>query len=133
MVGIPLVFFGNPICDCFLDTDIIINILSTDDNNPSDFKMPIWLIVGATRGIGLEFVRQLLRRGDRVLATTREVAKASQLWSLAGSSAAAACRLIECDVMREDSIIVGDAAPALQSTSDGLFRGLWGIYSPWET
>ncbi len=82
--------------------------------------MPTWLIVGATRGIGLEFVRQLLRRGDRVLATTREVAKASQLWSLAGSSAAAACRLIECDVTREDSIIVGDAAPALQSTSNGL-------------
>ena len=68
--------------------------------------MPTWVIVGATRGIGLEFVRQLLGRGDRVLATTREASKASSLWKLAGDAPLGACRLLECDVTIETSIIV---------------------------
>ena len=79
---------------------------------PPNNNMSTWLIVGATHGLGLEFVRQLLRRGDRVLATTNEIEKASQLWTLAGASPTAACRLLECDVIREESIIVGDAARA---------------------
>jgi len=29
------------------------------------------LVTGANRGIGLEFVRQMLARGDRVIATAR--------------------------------------------------------------
>lgn len=87
------------------------------DYTPSH-NMSTWLIVGATHGIGLEFVRQLLRRGDRVLATTHDVAKASQLWTLAGASATAACRLLECDVMREESIIVGDAVRAFHVSSN---------------
>ncbi len=31
--------------------------------------MAIWVIVGASRGIGLEWVRQLLARGDYVYAS----------------------------------------------------------------
>ncbi len=31
--------------------------------------MGIWVIVGASRGIGLEWVRQLLARGDFVYAS----------------------------------------------------------------
>ena len=65
----------------------------------------IWVVVGASRGIGLEWVRQLLARGDHVLATVRDVAKASQLWTLAGS-AAGRCQLFECDVALEASINV---------------------------
>lgn len=68
--------------------------------------MATWIIVGATSGIGLEFVRQLLERGDRVLATTRETSKASQLWTLAGAAPLGLCRLLECDVTVETSIIV---------------------------
>jgi NAD(P)-dependent dehydrogenase (short-subunit alcohol dehydrogenase family) len=30
-----------------------------------------WLIVGSSRGIGLEFVKQLLAKGERILATVR--------------------------------------------------------------
>jgi len=37
------------------------------------------LVTGANRGLGLEFVRQLLARGDRVLATCREPGRAQAL------------------------------------------------------
>ncbi len=42
------------------------------------------LVTGANRGLGLEFVRQLLARGDRVVATCRHPGKASELNALAG-------------------------------------------------
>lgn len=42
------------------------------------------LITGANRGLGLEFVRQLLARGERVVATCRNPGKASALNALAG-------------------------------------------------
>lgn len=41
------------------------------------------LITGANRGIGLEFVRQYLDRGDRVFATARQPAEADALNRLA--------------------------------------------------
>lgn len=66
-----------------------------------------WLIVGASRGIGHEFVRQLLKRGDRVLATTRQGgAKANQIWSEARDDGN--CRMFSCDVSSEKSIKVRD-------------------------
>ncbi|RZA17128.1 MAG: SDR family oxidoreductase [Lysobacteraceae bacterium] len=43
------------------------------------------LVTGANRGIGLEFARQLLQRGDRVVATCRHPGKAALLNTLAGS------------------------------------------------
>lgn len=42
------------------------------------------LVTGANRGIGLAFVRQLLTRGDRVVATCRHPGKATALNTLAG-------------------------------------------------
>jgi NAD(P)-dependent dehydrogenase (short-subunit alcohol dehydrogenase family) len=42
------------------------------------------LVTGANRGLGLEFARQLLARGDRVIATCRHTGKASALNLLAG-------------------------------------------------
>ncbi len=44
----------------------------------------IAVVTGANRGIGLEFVRQLLARGDRVLATCRRPGKATELNALTG-------------------------------------------------
>jgi NAD(P)-dependent dehydrogenase (short-subunit alcohol dehydrogenase family) len=41
------------------------------------------LITGANRGIGLEFARQYLERGDRVVATARDPKKANELNALA--------------------------------------------------
>ncbi|MCJ1465324.1 hypothetical protein MMC07_003941 [Pseudocyphellaria aurata] len=66
--------------------------------------MSTWVIVGATRGIGLEFVRQILERGEQVFATARNATRASQLWSLAGAAPLGACRLLECDVTEDASI-----------------------------
>lgn len=69
-----------------------------------------WIIVGATCGIGLEFVRQLLHRGERVIATVRSTSKASQLWTLTASAAEPGwrswCRLLECDLTVDESINV---------------------------
>ncbi|MFS8063122.1 MAG: SDR family oxidoreductase [Luteimonas sp.] len=42
------------------------------------------LVTGANRGLGLEFVRQLLARGDRVVASCRHPGKAGALNQLAG-------------------------------------------------
>ena len=42
------------------------------------------LVTGANRGLGLEFVRQLLARGDRVVATARHPGKATALGRFGG-------------------------------------------------
>lgn len=71
--------------------------------------MPTWLIVGASRGIGLEFVRQLLERGDQVIAAVRDPYRASALWQLAASRSnlrPGACLIQQCDVTDEASIDV---------------------------
>ena len=40
------------------------------------------LVTGTNRGLGLEFVTQYLARGDRVIATARDLEKASKLQAL---------------------------------------------------
>lgn len=65
--------------------------------------MATWLVVGASRGLGLEFVRQLLARGDLVLATVRDPPKAAELWQIAGNSAGK-CQLLLCDVSDDANI-----------------------------
>ncbi|HSR66161.1 MAG TPA: SDR family NAD(P)-dependent oxidoreductase, partial [Xanthomonadaceae bacterium] len=42
------------------------------------------LVTGANRGLGLEFTRQLLARGDHVVATARHPGRATALNALAG-------------------------------------------------
>lgn len=68
--------------------------------------MTTWIVVGASRGIGLEFVRQLVDQGEYVYATVRDITKASELWSLAGAAPRANCQLLEVDVSSEASIVV---------------------------
>lgn len=63
-----------------------------------------WLIVGASRGIGLEFARQLLARGHTVIATARAPITESKLWKLNEDLHDAKLRVLECDVSDERSI-----------------------------
>jgi NAD(P)-dependent dehydrogenase (short-subunit alcohol dehydrogenase family) len=66
-----------------------------------------WLIIGASRGIGLEFVRQLLDQGHQVIAAVRNRQTANQIWQLsAQQSRPGACVIEECDITSEDSIDV---------------------------
>lgn len=65
-----------------------------------------YLIVGASRGIGLEFVRQLLARGDQVIAAVRDPFKANDLYRLSYGTRPGALVIHQCDVTREDSINV---------------------------
>lgn len=73
----------------------------------------IWVIVGASRDIGLELVTQLLARGDQVIATARspsanpsplEMETASRLWSLTGGLNGSNLTILECCIDDEDSI-----------------------------
>ena len=79
--------------------------------------MQTYLIVGASRGIGLEFVRQVLAQADQVIATVRDPAKASELWALAAAAPHGACRLLLCDVSSEDSIVVSLNSASSQDAS----------------
>lgn len=59
-----------------------------------------YLIVGASRGIGLEFTRQLLQRQCQVIAVVRDPNTASKLWQVTGSiiTRPGSCIIEQCDV-----------------------------------
>ncbi|KAK3072963.1 hypothetical protein LTR53_005874 [Teratosphaeriaceae sp. CCFEE 6253] len=64
-----------------------------------------WLIVGASRGIGHEFARQLLNRGDDVVVTVRQPSKVHSVafWTDADIESSC-CTTLECDVLSEKSV-----------------------------
>ena len=74
--------------------------------------MSNYLITGANRGLGLEFVRQLLSRGDSVTACCREPGKAEALHALA-DQAGDKLNVLALDVAD------GDAIAALPGQLDG--------------
>jgi NAD(P)-dependent dehydrogenase (short-subunit alcohol dehydrogenase family) len=61
------------------------------------------LVTGANRGIGLELVTQLLTRGDAVVATVRDRARAAALASL-GEAFKDRLRILEMDVAVPESV-----------------------------
>jgi len=64
-----------------------------------------WVVVGASRGIGLELVRQLLDQSNQVIAAVRTPSTANEIWQLsAKQTRPAACLIEECDVTSEASI-----------------------------
>ncbi|KAK6404396.1 hypothetical protein LTR95_018865, partial [Oleoguttula sp. CCFEE 5521] len=65
--------------------------------------MQTWLIVGASRGIGHDFVRQALEGGDRVIATVRKPKEdtATSLWPIAKPGQ---CQVFHCDMLDGTSI-----------------------------
>ncbi|KAI6713237.1 hypothetical protein JHW43_004217 [Diplocarpon mali] len=93
-------------------------------SSSSSSRPQTWLVVGASRGIGLEFTAQLLALGHTVIATARSPAlsllpllspaaqasssrppsNASRLWSLTGGPNGRNLTILECDVADESSI-----------------------------
>jgi NAD(P)-dependent dehydrogenase (short-subunit alcohol dehydrogenase family) len=86
------------------------------------------VVTGGNRGIGLEFVRQLLGRGDHVIATTRtgNAATAPDLASLLSASDGK-LRVMACDMSLPTSIAAFATAIASNKIS-GLINnaGVWG-------
>lgn len=87
----------------------------------ADEDFTTWLILGASRGIGLEFVRQLLGKNERIIATVREpfAAHASALWGQAGGDHGR-CRMEICDILSEESIVVCPICIDLLLISGGM-------------
>ncbi|KAF4453150.1 hypothetical protein F53441_4147 [Fusarium austroafricanum] len=64
-----------------------------------------WVVVGASRGIGLEFVKQLLEAGKQVIATVRDPNNAKQLSSMIeAQNNPKNCVIEQCDVANSESI-----------------------------
>lgn len=80
------------------------------------------LITGTSRGIGLEFVRRYLERGDRVIACCRAPDKAAGL----GDLACPALTVLALDVARPDAAAA--LADRLAGESISLFVNNAGIY-----
>jgi NAD(P)-dependent dehydrogenase (short-subunit alcohol dehydrogenase family) len=65
-----------------------------------DPEMETVVVVGASRGIGWELCKQLLARGDRVVATCRDAEGAARLTSLGSPR----CQPVELDVRAPDGV-----------------------------
>lgn len=88
--------------------------------------MSTYLVTGTNRGIGLEFVKQLLARGESVLATCRDLDKAEQLQQLkAGSDNLS---LFELDVADAESR--ANFPKRLEGQGVDVFINNAGIYGP---
>ncbi|TCS62096.1 SDR family oxidoreductase [Varunaivibrio sulfuroxidans] len=81
------------------------------------------LITGANRGIGLEFVKQYLGDGDKVIATCREPSKAQGLSALSGS-----LDVLSLDVT--DIVRIREVARTLRKTAIDVLINNAGVYGP---
>ncbi|MDA0687710.1 MAG: SDR family oxidoreductase [Proteobacteria bacterium] len=84
------------------------------------------LITGSNRGIGLEFVKQYLDRGHRVLATCRNPDDKGELADLAAANHSVT--LMALDVGSEESR--ASFAAALADTPVDIFINNAGVYGP---
>jgi NAD(P)-dependent dehydrogenase (short-subunit alcohol dehydrogenase family) len=74
-----------------------------------------WFVTGASRGLGLDLVSQLLRRGDNVTATTRSVERLAE--ALVGVDTS---RLLPLPVDLADEAEVADAVAETKARFGGL-------------
>ena len=86
------------------------------------------LITGANRGLGLEFAKQYLARGDRVFATARDPNSAGQLNELAKTHGDRIL-IVPLNVASEKSIKQARDAVGPQAESLDLLINNAGIYA----
>jgi NAD(P)-dependent dehydrogenase (short-subunit alcohol dehydrogenase family) len=85
------------------------------------------LITGAGRGLGLEFTRRYLERGDRVFATCREPARARDLAALA-SAHGDRLTVVALDVADPESIRAAHSALKRRTKALDLLINNAGVY-----
>lgn len=86
-----------------------------------------WVITGASRGIGLEFVRQLAARGDEVVAAARDannVALTAIVKKSEGRVRALACDVVNDQSVRKFARELGDVAVDVLVNNAGV-GGKW--------
>ena len=86
-----------------------------------------YFITGCNRGLGLEFVQQLLARGQRVIATCRDIATATDLTALTLKHRGQ-LSLVEMDVSDEASM--REAVALLNDEAIDVFINNAGMYGP---
>ena len=69
--------------------------------------MAVWVVTGASRGIGLELVQQLVARGEVVVGAARNPEASSALKKLESSSPGK-LHLVKIDVEDPETIKVSD-------------------------
>lgn len=84
-----------------------------------------YFITGCNRGLGLEFVRQLLARGQRVIATCRDIATSTDLTALTLKHSGQ-LSLVEMDVSDEASM--REAVALLNDEAIDVFINNAGVY-----
>ena len=84
------------------------------------------LITGTNRGLGLEFVRQFLQQGDKVIASCRDSYQAPELQALVDTNASLS--LMNLDVSDEQSM--ASFASTLGDTAVDVFVNNAGVYGP---
>lgn len=84
------------------------------------------LVTGANRGLGLEFVRRYVARGDRVAALCRRPDQAAELRALA--AAQESLQVHPCDVARDESVAEAVAAAGQQLGTVDLLLNNAGTY-----
>jgi len=96
------------------------------DNYLGEAIMATVLITGANRGIGLEFTKQYLARGETIIATCRDQKAATELNALAASSDK--LTILTLDV--SDGASLSGFAEQLGQTPIDIFINNAGIYGP---
>ena len=84
------------------------------------------LITGTNRGLGLEFVKHFLKRGDQVIATCRDSSQAPELLALDETNTSLS--LMNLDVTDEQSM--ASFASSLGGTAIDIFINNAGVYGP---